>query len=143
MFFLRISYSTPSKATLFTSILIALSLMTASAQIGTSHNKISIMQIDSMKISRKTWVTAETQEGPMRILKVIKGDAIISERYIQEAQMIASELGKPINIEKNTISQEQERTLLIEMNSIDQSEITLTGTAGYKEEEKQSIEETI
>ena len=128
------------------STLLALALLitvASSAQIGTSHSEISIMQIDSMKISRKTWITEETQAGPQKILKIAKGTAIISERYIQEAQIIASELGDPVNIEKNTISQEQERTLLIEMNSIDRSEITLTETSGYKEEEKQSIEEII
>merc|ERR1712030_123682 len=143
MFFLRISYSTPSKATLFTSILIALSLMTASAQIGTSHNKISIMQIDSMKILRKTWITADIQEGPMRILKVVKGDAIISERYIQEAQLIASELGKPIKIENNIISKEAENTMLTEFNSIDQSGISMSNDEGYNFIERQALEKII
>ena len=115
----------------------------SSAQIGTSHSEISIMQIDSMKISRKTWITEETQAGPQKILKIAKGTAIISERYIQEAQIIASELGDPVNIEKNTISQEQEKIILTEMTAIDQSEIALTKIAGYKEEEKRSIEEII
>ena len=101
------------------------------------------MQIDSMKISRKTWITEEIQAGPQKILKIAKGTAIISERYIQEAQIIASELGKPINIEKNTISKKQEKTLLTETNTVDQSEITFTDTTGYKEEERNSIEETI
>ena len=91
------------------------------------------MQIDSMKISRTTWITTETQEGPMKILKVLKGDAIISERYIQEAQMIASELGKPINIEKNMISKDLEKTMLTELNSIDQSEISISNDEGYND----------
>ena len=88
--------------TQMTQILALAFLITAasSAQIGTSHSEISIMQIDSMKISRKTWITEETQAGPQKILKIAKGTAIISERYIQEAQTIASELGDPVNIKK-------------------------------------------
>jgi hypothetical protein len=96
-----------------------------------------------MKISRKTWITEKTQIGQQKILKTLKGSAIISERYTQEAQMIASELGMPINIERNPISEEEEKTLLTELNTIDQSEITITNIAGYKETERNSIEKTI
>merc|ERR1712015_168593 len=134
------------KTASFAQIMLAVALLVtvaSSAQIGTSHSKISIMQIDSMKISRKTWITTETQTGPQKILKVLKGNAIISERYIQEAQMIASELGKPINIEKNTISRELEKTMLTEFNSIDQSEISISNDEGYNDKERQSLEKII
>ena len=49
-------------------LIVFLITVATGAQIGTSHKKISIMQIDSMKISRTTWITTEEQEGPMKIL---------------------------------------------------------------------------
>ena len=92
-----------------------------------------------MVIKRKTWITDEPQIGQEKTLKIIKGTAIISERYIQEAHLIASGLMEPLDIEKNTLSKAQEETLLNEMSSIDQSEIILTSAQGYNDEEKQSI----
>ena len=125
------------------SILLILFTAASSAQIGTSHTKISIMQINSIEISRKTWISEVTQTEQQETLKTIKGSAIISERYIQEAHQIISELGKPIRIEKNTITKEQEKTLINELNSIDPADITPTGTAGYKEEEINSLRKVI
>ena len=70
------------------------------AQIGTSQPEISIMQIDSMTIKRTTWITEEIQNDQESTLKIIKGTAIISERYVQEADLIALGLIKSLNIEK-------------------------------------------
>ena len=81
-------------------ILIMLIAMASGAQIGTSHPRISIMQINSIEISRKTWIS-EIPQNIKETLKIVKGPAIISERYVQEAQQIITDLGKPLRIEKN------------------------------------------
>ena len=53
-----------------------------------------------MTIKRTTWITEEIQNDQESTLKIIKGTVIISERYVQEAHLIALGLIKPFNIEK-------------------------------------------
>ena len=96
-----------------------------------------------MIIKRTTWITEETQNGQENTLKIIKGPAIISERYVQEAHLIARELIEPFNIEKNKLSREQEETLINEMSTIDQTEIEPPHSQGYNDIEKESIAKII
>ena len=112
------------------------------AQIGTSHAKVSIMQINSIEISRKTWIS-ENPQDIKEIVKIIKGPAIISERYVQEAKQIINDLGKPLRIEKNTITTNQEKEMLTRTDSINPVEISQTGITGYKEEEEKYLEKLI
>ena len=62
--------------------------MISGAQIGTSQSEISIIQIESIILKRSTWLTEEN-ENKKETIKIIKGQAIISERYIEEAHLIA------------------------------------------------------
>merc|ERR1712030_19743 len=86
---------------------------------------------------------SETSQNTKTILRIIKGPAIISERYVQETQQIINDIGKPLRIEKNTITKEQEEELLSETNTIDPTEIAQTGMAGYKEEEEKMLKKII
>ena len=122
--------------------LIMLITMASGAQIGTSHPKISIMQINSIEISRKTWIS-ETPQNIKETLKIIKGEAIISERYVQEAQQIINDLGKPLRIERKTITIDQEEEMLTRTNSINQAEIAPSGIIGYNKEEIASLRKII
>ena len=131
------------KGTTLSTILLILFTVASGAQIGTSHTKISIMQINSIEISRKTWISEKPVNELQQTLKTIKGSAIISERYVKEAHQIVTELGEPLRIEKNTITEEQEETLLNERNTIDPADIIPTGTIGYKKEEINSLKKVI
>merc|ERR1712030_165871 len=122
--------------------IIMLITVASGAQIGTSHEKISIMQINSIDISRKTWIS-ETSQNTKTTLRIIKGPAIISERYIQETQQIIKDIGKPLRIEKNTITKEQENELLSETNTIDPAEIIQAKVSGYTEEEEKMLKKLI
>merc|ERR1712030_126731 len=122
--------------------IIMLITVASGAQIGTSHEKISIMQINSIDISRKTWIS-ETSQNTKTTLRIIKGPAIISERYVQETQQIIKDIGKPLRIEKNTITKEQENELLSETNTIDPAEIIQAKVSGYTEEEEKMLKKLI
>jgi len=56
---------------------------------------------------------------------------------------MGSELGKPVNIERKMISKELENTMLTKINSIDQSEISISDAKGYNDKERQSLEKII
>ena len=81
-------------------IMIFMLTLVSGAQIGTQQAKVSIIQMESVTITRKTWLTEETKKGQEETIKTIKGSAIISERYVQEAHLLANNLLPPINMEK-------------------------------------------
>lgn len=62
---------------------------------------------------------------------------------MQEAHLIARGLIEPSNIEQNTLSREQEETLISEMSTIDQTEIEPATGQGYNDMEKESIAKII
>ena len=123
--------------------LLSLVTIISGAQIGTSPTGISVIQIDSMALKRTTWITEETLEGQKETLKTIRGSAIISDRYANEARNIAYGLSRPYNIEQETISAIEEKELINNKSTVNLSEIQPPSIKGYNEQEKEAITKII
>ena len=108
-----------------------------------SQSKVEVTQIDAMMISGESWIVESKQASEPandnRILKTMKGPAILSERYTQQAIIIAKELTKTSKLNANSITEKESKRMVKKREKIAPSDTVIKSPDCFTKKEQKSI----